>query len=148
MDRRQTEPTSNTYKGQKDSYKVRKIFGPIWSRVPGGWRELHNKEFHNLYCLPNIIKITKARRMRWPRHVVNVQKTECIQSFRKSLEGKRPLRTSHRWKDITINNEKNRTEESGVDASGLAQEPMMGSCEHRNEYLFCKKLGREQLSNC
>jgi hypothetical protein len=33
------------------------------------WREiirsLHNKEFHNLYYLPNIIRIIKSRWIRW-----------------------------------------------------------------------------------
>jgi hypothetical protein len=38
---------------------VRKIFGPKRDEVIGGWRKLHNEEFHNLYCSPRIIRIIK-----------------------------------------------------------------------------------------
>jgi hypothetical protein len=34
------------------------------------WRKLHNKELHDLYSLPSIIRIIKSRRMRWAGHVV------------------------------------------------------------------------------
>jgi hypothetical protein len=35
----------------------------------GGWRKVHNEEFHNLYFSPNIIRMIKWRRMRWACHV-------------------------------------------------------------------------------
>jgi hypothetical protein len=35
----------------------------------GGWIKLHNEELHNLYSSPNVIKMTKSRRLRWARHV-------------------------------------------------------------------------------
>jgi hypothetical protein len=31
--------------------------------VTGEWRKLHNKELHDLYSLPSIIRIIKSRRM-------------------------------------------------------------------------------------
>jgi hypothetical protein len=34
---------------------LRKIFGPKRDEVTGGWRKLHNEEFHNLYSLPGYI---------------------------------------------------------------------------------------------
>jgi hypothetical protein len=34
------------------------------NKVIGGWREVHNKEFHNWYPLPNIIRMIKSRMMR------------------------------------------------------------------------------------
>jgi hypothetical protein len=43
---------------------LRRIFGPERDRVTGGWRKLHNKELHNLYSSPSIIRIIKSRRMR------------------------------------------------------------------------------------
>jgi hypothetical protein len=38
---------------------LRGIFGPKRDEVIGGWRKLHNKELHNLYCSPSIIRIIK-----------------------------------------------------------------------------------------
>jgi hypothetical protein len=46
-----------------------RIFGPKRDGVMGGWRKLHNKELHNLYFSPSIIRIIKSRRMRWVGHV-------------------------------------------------------------------------------
>jgi hypothetical protein len=39
----------------------------IW--VTGEWRKLHNENLHDLYSSPSIIRIIKARRMRWAGHV-------------------------------------------------------------------------------
>jgi hypothetical protein len=45
--------------------------------VMGGWRKLHNEEFHNLYSSPSIIRMIKSRRMRWAGHVARMG-DECI----------------------------------------------------------------------
>jgi hypothetical protein len=45
--------------------RVLRIFGPKRDEVMGGWRKLHNEELHGLYSLPSIIRVIKARRMRW-----------------------------------------------------------------------------------
>jgi hypothetical protein len=42
---------------------LRRIFGQKRDEVTGGWRKLHNEEFHNLYSSPNIITMMKSRRM-------------------------------------------------------------------------------------
>jgi hypothetical protein len=42
----------------------RRIFGPKRDEVTGGWRKLHNEEFHNLYSSPSIIRMIKSRMMR------------------------------------------------------------------------------------
>jgi hypothetical protein len=34
---------------------VRKIFGPNREDVRGGWKKLHNEDFHDWYCSPNIV---------------------------------------------------------------------------------------------
>jgi hypothetical protein len=39
---------------------LRRIFGPKRDEVTGGWRKLHNEEFHNLYTSPSIIRIIKS----------------------------------------------------------------------------------------
>jgi hypothetical protein len=41
---------------------LRRIFGPKRDEVTGEWRKLHNKELHNLYFSPNIIRMIKSRR--------------------------------------------------------------------------------------
>jgi hypothetical protein len=46
-----------------------RIFGPKRDEVTGEWRILHNEELHDLYSSPSIIRIMKAERMRWARHV-------------------------------------------------------------------------------
>jgi hypothetical protein len=42
---------------------LRRMFIPKREEVAGGWRRLHNEELHNLYASPNIIRMTKSRRM-------------------------------------------------------------------------------------
>jgi hypothetical protein len=43
---------------------LRRIFEPKREEVMGDWRKLHNEELHNLYSLPNIVRMIKSRRMR------------------------------------------------------------------------------------
>jgi hypothetical protein len=38
---------------------LRRIFGPKRDEVMGGWRKLHNEEFHDLYSPPRVIKMIK-----------------------------------------------------------------------------------------
>jgi hypothetical protein len=33
--------------------------------VTGGWRKLHDEELHGLYASASIVRVIKARRMRW-----------------------------------------------------------------------------------
>jgi hypothetical protein len=42
-----------------------KIFGPRRVEVTGEWRKLRNEELNDLYCLANIVRVIKSRRMRW-----------------------------------------------------------------------------------
>jgi hypothetical protein len=44
---------------------LRRIFGPKWDEVTGGSRKLHEEELHGLYSSPSIVRVIKARRMRW-----------------------------------------------------------------------------------
>jgi hypothetical protein len=49
---------------------LRRIFGPKRDEMmTGGWRKLHNEEFHNLYSSPSINRMIMSRRMRWAGHV-------------------------------------------------------------------------------
>jgi hypothetical protein len=40
--------------------------------MTGEWRKLHNKELHDLYSSPSIIRIIKSRRMRWASHAAQM----------------------------------------------------------------------------
>jgi hypothetical protein len=69
--------------------------------VTGGWRKLHNEELHGLYSSPSIIRVIKARRMRWAGHVARVGVVRNAYSILVGRpEGRRPLgRPRHRWQD-------------------------------------------------
>jgi hypothetical protein len=51
---------------------LRRTFGPRRDEVTGEWRKLHNEELNDLYSSPSIIRIMKARRMRWAGNVTRM----------------------------------------------------------------------------
>jgi hypothetical protein len=57
---------------------LRRIFGPKRDEVTGCWRKLHNEELHGLYSSPSIVRVIKARRIRWSGHGGG---EGCIQHF-------------------------------------------------------------------
>jgi hypothetical protein len=69
--------------------------------VTGGWRKLHNEELHDLYSSPGIIRLSKARRMRWAGHVAHMGEVRGAYNILVGRpEGRRPLgRPRHRWQD-------------------------------------------------
>jgi hypothetical protein len=69
--------------------------------VTGGWRKLHKKELHDLYCSPSIIRIIRSRRMRWAGHVALIgDKRNAYRLFLGKQEGNRPLgKPRRRWVD-------------------------------------------------
>jgi hypothetical protein len=80
---------------------LRRIFGPKRDETTGEWRRLHNKEFNDLYSSPNIIRVIKARRMRWAGHVAHMgEKRGAYGILVGRPEGRRPLgRPRHRWEN-------------------------------------------------
>jgi hypothetical protein len=80
---------------------LRRIFGPKRDEVTGGWRKVHNEELRGLYSSPSIIRVIKARRMRWVGHVAHMGEVRCAYNILVwRPEGRRPLgRTRHRWED-------------------------------------------------
>jgi hypothetical protein len=56
---------------------------------------------HDLYSLPSVIKIIKARRMRWAGHVTRMrEKRNAYRLLVGKQEGRSPLgRPRHRWLD-------------------------------------------------
>jgi hypothetical protein len=53
---------------------LRGIFGPKRDKVNGDWKRMYNDVLHILYCLPDIIRLIKCRRMRWAGHVARMRK--------------------------------------------------------------------------
>jgi hypothetical protein len=44
---------------------LRKVYGAKRNELTGSWRKLHSGKHSNLYSSPNIVRMTKSRRMRW-----------------------------------------------------------------------------------
>jgi hypothetical protein len=80
---------------------LRRIFGPKRDEVTGGWRKLHNEELHGLYSSPSIVRVIKARRMRWAGHVARMGEVRGAYNILVGRpEGRRPLgRPRRRWED-------------------------------------------------
>jgi hypothetical protein len=102
---------------------LRKIFGPKRDEVTGEWRKLHNKELHDLYSSPSIIRIIKSRRMRWAGHVARMwEKRNTYRLMVGKPEGKRPLgRPRCRWVD-NIGMDLGEVGWDDVDCIGLAHD--------------------------
>jgi hypothetical protein len=52
--------------------RVLRIFISKRDEVTGEWRKLHNEELHDLCSSPSIIRIIKARSMRWVGHAARM----------------------------------------------------------------------------
>jgi hypothetical protein len=78
----------------KEERRLR-ILGPKKEEVVGDWRRLHNEELHNLYFLPDIIRIIISRRMRWECHVARMEEMRNVYIILvEKLE-----RSRHRWEN-------------------------------------------------
>jgi hypothetical protein len=66
-------------------------------------RKLHNEELLDLYSSPSIIRIIKARRMRWVGHVPRMgEKRNGYRLLVGKPEGRRPLgRPRRRWVEVS-----------------------------------------------
>jgi hypothetical protein len=60
---------------------LRRIFGPTRDEVTGGWRKLHNEELHGLYSSPSIVRVIRARRMRWAGHRARMGEVRAHTTF-------------------------------------------------------------------
>jgi hypothetical protein len=71
--------------------------GPKRGEVTGGWRKLYSEEIHNLYYPPNIIRVTKSRRIRWAAHAAKMGE---IRNAYKILVGKPEERSDSEDLDV------------------------------------------------
>jgi hypothetical protein len=51
----------------------RGTFGPKRDEMIGGWGKLHNKELHNLYSSPNVIRMLTHKRVYMSRRKINLR---------------------------------------------------------------------------
>jgi hypothetical protein len=102
---------------------LRRIFGPKRYEVMGEWRKLHNKELHDLYSSPSIIRIIKSKRMRLAGHVARMgEKRNAYRLLVGKPEVKRPLgKPRRRWVD-NIRMDLGEVGWGNVDWIGLAQD--------------------------
>ena len=103
----------------------------------------YNEQLNDLYSSPNIVRVTKSRRMRWAGHVARMDEDRGVYRV---LEGKpeekRPVgRPRRRW----VNNIRMDLQEVGcgyVDWIGLAQDRQVAdACECSNEPSGSVKCG-------
>jgi hypothetical protein len=88
----------------------------------GTWRKLHNEELHGLYSSPSIVRVIKARRMRWVGHVAHMGEVRGAYNILVGRpEGRRPLgRPRRRWEN-NIKMDLGEVGFGGVDWIHLAQ---------------------------
>jgi hypothetical protein len=105
-----------------ENWVLRGKVGAKRDKVTGEWRKLHNEELNDLYCLPNILRVIKSRRMRWAGHVVQMREERGVYTVLVGKpEGRRPVgRPRRRWKD-NIRMELQEVGCGGMDWIGIAQ---------------------------
>jgi hypothetical protein len=109
--------------GVFESSVLRRIFGPKRDEVTGEWRKLHNRELHDLYSSPSIIRIIKSRRVRWAGHVARMgEKRHAYMLLVGKPEGRRPLGTPRRRWLANIRMDLVEVGWGDVDWIGLAQD--------------------------
>ena len=94
---------------------MRRIFGPKRDEVTGKWIKLHNEELNDLYYSPNVVRVIKSRKMRWPGQIADMGESRGVYRVLMGRpEGQRPLgRPWCRWE---ANNKMNIQE---VECAGL-----------------------------
>jgi hypothetical protein len=70
----------------------RKIFGPRRDEVTGRWWRLHNEELYEMYFLPNNIRVTKSRRVKWTGDIAHMgNRRGAYRILVRKPDGKRPF---------------------------------------------------------
>jgi hypothetical protein len=74
---------------------------PKINEITREWRQLHIEELNDLYSSPNIVRVIKARRMRWAGRVARIWEGRGVYRVLVGKPaGKRPLgRPRRRWED-------------------------------------------------
>jgi hypothetical protein len=96
--------------------------------MTGEWRKLHNEELNDLYSSPSIIRIIKAKRMRWAGHVAQMgEKRNAYRLFVGKPEERRPLGKPRCRLVDNIRMDLGEVGRGDVDCIGLAQDRDIGN---------------------
>jgi hypothetical protein len=57
---------------------LRRIFGPERDEITGEWRRVHIAGVNDLHSSPNIVRVIKAKIMKWLGHVAAVRKRRGV----------------------------------------------------------------------
>jgi hypothetical protein len=102
-------------------------------------RKLHDGELHKLYSSPNIIRLTKARRMVWAGHVARMgEERKLYRVFTRKPAGMMPLGRPRRICGGCIQNESydDWLGGCGVDLIGSGEWSVACCCEY-GDYHSC-----------
>jgi len=76
---------------------LRRIFGLKRDEVIGEWRKLRSEQLSYLYSSPNIVRVIKWRKMKWPGHVARMEeRRDVYRVLVGKSEGKRLLERPRR----------------------------------------------------
>jgi len=78
---------------------LRRIFEPKREEVTGGWRRLYDEELHNVYTSPNIIRMTKSRRVERAGHGAGMRE---MRNTYKILVGKPEGKSPPEDRDVRV----------------------------------------------
>jgi len=104
--------------------------------VTGEWINLHKEELNDLYCSPNIVRVTKCRRMRWEEREARMgERRGVYRGLVGKPEGMRPLeRSRSRWEDnIKLDLQKVGMWGYGLYPAGSGYGQVGDTCECGNE---------------
>jgi len=102
---------------------LRGIFGPRRDEVTGEWRRSHNEELNDLYSSPNIVRVTKSRRMGWAGHVARMGDDRGMyRALVGKPEGRRPLGRPRRRLVVNIRMDLQEVGGGYMDWIGLVQD--------------------------
>jgi hypothetical protein len=81
---------------------MKRIFGSKRDKITGEWRKLHKQELSALYSSPNIVRVSKSRRLRWAGHVALMGERRSVHRILVvKPEGKTQLgRPRYKWEGI------------------------------------------------